>query len=61
MIEYYPRCLKCEDGGDLTSTFNDGVSAWCWHCDSCGTEREMTDNEVDVLLGLWNQCARGEP
>jgi len=52
MIEYYPRCLKCEDGGDLLATFNDKIGGWVWHCDSCGTERECTENEVEVLLGL---------
>jgi transcription elongation factor Elf1 len=52
LIEYYPRCAKCEDGGDLTTTFDDKLGGWVWHCDSCGTERECTENEVEVLLGL---------
>ena len=50
VIEVYPICAKCEDGGDLTAVFHD--DNWYWHCDSCGTERILTENEIDILLGF---------
>ena len=53
MIEVYPRCAKCEDGGDLTAIFKDG--GWFWHCDSCGTDRELSENEIEILLGFGGE------
>lgn len=53
MMEAYAICANCEDGGDLTAVFVNG--GWNWHCDSCGIERELTDNEVEILLGFGGE------
>ena len=53
MIEVYPCCASCENGGDLTAIFKE--DDWYWHCDSCGVERILTENEIEILLGFGGE------